>query len=85
MTKTTYELSFNSACARISTGEYNQALKLLEEAKTLCRETLHDYDEEEIEQEMAIIIVQTAYVYQLLGRVDQARELYHSVLKIKYV
>ncbi|KAG0350632.1 hypothetical protein BG005_009833 [Podila minutissima] len=83
VTKTTYELSFNSACARISTGEYTQALKLLEEAKALCRETLHDYDEEEIEQEMAIIIVQTAYVYQLLGRVDQARELYHSVLKIK--
>ncbi|KAG0209011.1 hypothetical protein BGX28_000195 [Mortierella sp. GBA30] len=83
VTKTTYELSFNSACARISKGDYNQALKLLEEAKTLCRETLSDYDEDEIEQELAIIVVQTAYVYQLMGRIDQARELYHSVLKIK--
>ncbi|KAF9102397.1 Signal recognition particle core component [Mortierella sp. GBA35] len=83
VTKTTYELSFNSACARISQGDYTQALALLEEAKTLCRESLSDYDEEEIEQEMAILIVQTAYVYQLLGRTEQARELYQSVLKIK--
>ncbi|KAF9340334.1 hypothetical protein BGZ91_002544 [Linnemannia elongata] len=83
VTKTTYELSFNSACARISQGDYTQALALLEEAKTLCRESLSDYDEEEIEQELAIIVVQTAYVYQLLGRTEQARELYQSVLKIK--
>ncbi|KAF9959095.1 hypothetical protein BGZ72_010335 [Mortierella alpina] len=83
ITKTTYELSFNSACARISQGDYSQALKLLEEAKTLCRETLSDYDEDEIEQELAIIVVQTAYVHQLLGHTEQARELYHSVLKTK--
>ncbi|KAG0266148.1 hypothetical protein BG011_003135 [Mortierella polycephala] len=83
VTNTTYELSFNSACARISKGDYNQALKLLEEAKELCRKTLSEYDEVEIEQELAIIVVQTAYVYQLLGRIEQARELYHSVLKAK--
>ncbi|KAF9994524.1 Signal recognition particle core component [Entomortierella chlamydospora] len=81
--QTTYELSFNSACARIAKGDYTQALTLLDEAKLICRETLNDYDEEEIEQEMAIIVVQTAYVHQLLGHVEQARELYHSVLKIK--
>ncbi|KAG0011232.1 Signal recognition particle core component, partial [Entomortierella chlamydospora] len=81
--QTTYELSFNSACARIAKGDYTQALTLLDEAKQICRETLNDYDEEEIEQEMAIIVVQTAYVHQLLGHVEQARELYHSVLKIK--
>ncbi|KAF9582734.1 hypothetical protein BGW38_010828, partial [Lunasporangiospora selenospora] len=83
VTKVTYELSFNSACARISAGDYTQALKLLEEAKEICRETLRDYEEEEIEQELAIILVQTAYVYQLLGRTEQAREIYQSVLKIK--
>ncbi|KAI8596977.1 hypothetical protein EDD21DRAFT_327606 [Dissophora ornata] len=83
VTQTTYELSFNSACARIAKGDYSQALKLLEEAKQICREALKDYDEEEIEQEMAILVVQTAYVYQLMGRVEQARELYQSVLKIK--
>ncbi|KAF9401452.1 Signal recognition particle core component, partial [Podila epigama] len=84
VTQTTYELSFNSACARISTGDYAQALVLLEEAKSLCRAALEDYDEEEIEQEMAIIVVQTAFVHQLLGHIEKARELYHSVLKIKY-
>lgn len=83
--QSTYELSFNAACAKIAQGDYAQALKLLEEAKSICREALRDYDEEEIEQEMAILVVQTAYVYQLLGRVEQARDLYQSVLKIKYV
>jgi signal recognition particle subunit SRP72 len=83
VTKTTYELSFNSACARIAIGDYTQALTLLDEAKKLCREALTDYDEDEIEQELAIIVVQTAYVYQLLGRLDQARDLYNSVLKIQ--
>jgi len=83
--QSTYELSFNTACAKIAQGDYTQALKLLEEAKSICREALRDYDEEEIQQEMAILVVQTAYVYQLLGRVEQARDLYQSVLKIKYV
>ncbi|KAF9364101.1 hypothetical protein BGX34_002513 [Mortierella sp. NVP85] len=81
--QSTYELSFNAACAKIAQGDYTQALKLLEEAKSICREALRDYDEEEIQQEMAILVVQTAYVYQLLGRVEQARDLYQSVLKIK--
>ncbi|KAG0006944.1 Signal recognition particle core component [Modicella reniformis] len=81
--QSTYELSFNAACAQIAKGDYTQALKLLEEAKSICREALGDYDEEEIEQEMAILVVQTAYVYQLLGRAEKARELYQSVLKIK--
>ncbi|KAG0314718.1 Signal recognition particle core component [Dissophora globulifera] len=81
--KATYELSFNAACAQIAKGDYHDALKLLNEAKKVCREALKEYDEEEVEQEMAILVVQTAYVYQLLGRVEQARELYQSVLKIK--
>ncbi|KAI1308941.1 hypothetical protein EDD11_004150 [Mortierella claussenii] len=79
----TYELSFNSACSKIAQGELQHALKLLEEAKRVCREALKEYDEEEIEQELAIIVVQTAYVYQLMGKAEQARELYHSVLKTK--
>ncbi|KAG0359007.1 hypothetical protein BC939DRAFT_450531 [Gamsiella multidivaricata] len=83
MALATYELSFNAACEKIAKGEYQQALKLLDEAKKVCREALKDYDEDEIEQEMAILVVQTAYVYQLLGRVEQAREFYHTVLKIK--
>ncbi|KAF9434947.1 Signal recognition particle core component [Entomortierella beljakovae] len=83
VTETTYELSFNSACARIAQGDYNRALKLLNEAKEICRDALKDFTEEEIEQELAIIIVQTAYVYQLLGQTDKAKDLYHSVLKTK--
>ncbi|KAF9912534.1 hypothetical protein BX616_010314 [Lobosporangium transversale] len=82
-TSQTYELSFNAACAKIAQGEYSQALKLLEESKRVCREALKDYDEEEIEQELAIIVVQIAYVYQLMGKTEQAKELYQTVLKSK--
>ncbi|KAG0234023.1 hypothetical protein B0O80DRAFT_430162 [Mortierella sp. GBAus27b] len=83
LTQSTYELSFNAACAKIAQGDFTKALELLEEAKSICREALRDYDEEEIEQEMAILVVQTAYVHQLLGHAEKARDLYQSVLKIK--
>ncbi|KAF9978074.1 Signal recognition particle core component [Actinomortierella ambigua] len=83
VTQTTYELSFNSACSRIAKGEYTKALKLLEEAEKLCRESLSDYAPAEIDQELTVILVQKAYVYQLMGRADQARDLYQTVLKTK--
>ncbi|KAG0230487.1 Signal recognition particle core component [Actinomortierella wolfii] len=83
VTETTYELSFNSACSRIALGEYSKALKLLEEAERLCRESLSDYEPAEIDQELVVILVQKAYVYQLMGRIEQARDLYQTVLKAK--
>ncbi|KAF9168637.1 Signal recognition particle core component [Actinomortierella ambigua] len=83
VTQTTYELSFNSACSRIAQGEYTKALKLLEEAERLCRESLSDYEPAEIDQELTVILVQKAYVFQLMGRLDQAHDLYQTVLKTK--
>ncbi|RUS30933.1 hypothetical protein BC938DRAFT_478737, partial [Jimgerdemannia flammicorona] len=51
----------------------------------LCRSSLsdEDYSDEEIERELAVIVVQLAYVYQLRGMVAEAAELYQSVLKTK--
>jgi len=81
----TYELAYNSACILIAEEKYDEAEKLLETAKSICREALleEDYNEEEIEKELSIIIVQLAYVKQLKGNMKQANELYQNVLKLK--
>jgi len=81
----TYELAYNSACILIAEERYDEAEKLLETAKSICREALleEDYAEVEIEEELSIIIVQLAYVKQLKGNTKQANELYQSVLKLK--
>jgi signal recognition particle subunit SRP72 len=44
-----------------------------------------DYTEADIEQELAVIVAQLAYVYQLQGKTDQAVELYQSIVKSRYV
>jgi len=81
----TYELAYNSACILIAEEKYDEAEKLLETAKSICREALleEDYAEVEIEEELSIIIVQLAYVKQLKGNTKQANDLYQSVLKLK--
>ncbi|RUO96585.1 hypothetical protein BC936DRAFT_141795, partial [Jimgerdemannia flammicorona] len=83
----TYELAYNSACAHVAQGDLAGAERLLETAKKLCRSSLsdEDYSDEEIERELAVIVVQLAYVYQLRGMVAEAAELYQSVLKTKCV
>ena len=44
-----------------------------------------DYTEADIEQELAVIVAQLAYVYQLQGKTDQAVELYQSIVKSRYL
>lgn len=39
-----------------------------------------DTPQEEIDEELAVIATQLAYAYQLEGRVDDAMEIYQSVL-----
>lgn len=40
-----------------------------------------EYTEADIEQELAVIVVQLAYVHQLQGKTEQAIELYQSIAK----
>ncbi|CAG8463295.1 8731_t:CDS:10 [Paraglomus occultum] len=79
----TYELAYNSACGQITVYNLNRAEKLLNTAKSLCRQSLaeEDYTEQEIEQELSTVLVQLAYLYQLRGKAAEATELYQSVLK----
>ncbi|KAL1916119.1 uncharacterized protein VTP21DRAFT_6123 [Calcarisporiella thermophila] len=83
--QSTYELLFNSAAVHLSQGDLAGAAKLLEKSTQLCKKTLSEQKltQEEIDQEMAVILVQLAYVYQLQGRHSKAIELYQTVLKYK--
>ncbi len=50
----------------------------------LCREGFDEEEEqEEVENEVAPILVQLAYVHQLQGHQDEATKLYTTVLKNK--
>ena len=52
----------------------------------LCTKSLNEegFSESEIQSECAIIKCQLAYVHQQCGRVDEAQEIYHSIINAKY-
>ncbi|NXN24868.1 SRP72 protein, partial [Nycticryphes semicollaris] len=82
----TYELCYNSACALIGQGKWNEAMKKLQKAEELCRQSLSedsDVTEEDIEAELAIIHGQMAYIMQLQGRTEDALQLYNQIIKLK--
>ncbi|XP_030348928.1 signal recognition particle subunit SRP72 [Strigops habroptila] len=82
----TYELCYNSACALIGQGKLNEAMKKLQRAEELCRQSLSedsDVTEEDIEAELAIIHGQMAYIMQLQGRTEDALQLYNQIIKLK--
>ncbi|KFR12647.1 Signal recognition particle subunit SRP72, partial [Opisthocomus hoazin] len=82
----TYELCYNSACALIGQGKLNEAMKKLQKAEELCRQSLSedsDVTEEDIEAELAIIHGQMAYIMQLQGCTDDALQLYNQIIKLK--
>ncbi|XP_058888047.1 signal recognition particle subunit SRP72-like [Acipenser ruthenus] len=84
--ETSYELSYNSACTLIGQGRLPEAMKKLQEAEELCRQSLSedsDMTEEDIDAELAVIHSQMAYVMQLQGRTEDALQLYNQVIKLK--
>ncbi|XP_021249094.1 signal recognition particle subunit SRP72 isoform X2 [Numida meleagris] len=82
----TYELCYNNACALIGQGKLSEAMKKLQKAEELCRQSLSedsDVTEEDIEAELAIIHGQMAYIMQLQGRTEDALQLYNQIIKLK--
>lgn len=77
----TFELCYNSACAAIGKASYAEAEKKLRTSERMCRETLDEDDD--IEEEVAIIKVQLAYCLQQQGRIKEATAIYTDVLKHK--
>eukprot|EP00002_Diphylleia_rotans_P001499 TRINITY_DN1083_c0_g1_i10.p1 TRINITY_DN1083_c0_g1~~TRINITY_DN1083_c0_g1_i10.p1 ORF type:complete len:642 (-),score=184.85 TRINITY_DN1083_c0_g1_i10:1751-3676(-) len=79
-----FEAAYNAACISIAAGDMVEAESRLAVAEKLCRESFSEEDEkEELEDELAIILTQKAYVYDNLGRHQEAREIYESILRSK--
>jgi signal recognition particle subunit SRP72 len=86
---TSYELSFNLACALIDENQLSAADERLQEAKSICTaeimkaEELSEEDQSTLEdhEDLAGIHVQRACVLQRQGFKDEASEIYSQVLK----
>ncbi|KAM4708495.1 signal recognition particle subunit SRP72 [Discoglossus pictus] len=84
--ESTYELCYNTACNLIGQGKLSEAMKNLQKAEELCRQTFSedtDLTEEDIDAELAIIHGQMAYVMQLQSSTDDALQLYNQIIKLK--
>ncbi|WAR22360.1 SRP72-like protein [Mya arenaria] len=82
----TYELCYNHACCLIGQGDIKGAEQKLRQAEAMCKESFADdpdVGEDEIDEELAIIRVQLAYLLQRQGRVSEANTLYNTVQKTR--
>ncbi|ORY95441.1 hypothetical protein BCR43DRAFT_557592 [Syncephalastrum racemosum] len=77
-----YEVAYNAASLHLARSDLDEARKQLETARKTCHEKLTEADtpQEEIDEELAVIATQLAYTYQMQGRLDDAMEIYQSVL-----
>merc|ERR1719427_1061911 len=69
---------------KLGEEEYDEAYKLFQQAEDVCRQMLADetdITEEEIESDVAPIKVQMAYTLQLLGKEDEALQIYHQIVR----
>lgn len=80
-----FEIAHNAACALVEKGEFAKAEELLMMAHRIGQEALieEDVPEEDIEDDLAPISVQLAYVQQMLGRFEEAIGSYNAILKRK--
>lgn len=77
----TYELCYNAACASLGKSQYVEAEKKLRTSEKICRESLDEDDD--VDDEVAIIKVQLAYCLQMQGKIKEATAIYMDVLKYK--
>ena len=73
-----FETAYNAACGCMSRGDFAKAIVLLKRARDLCEAT-EDLDEDEKKAELLHIVVQQAYVYTKLGKLDEAASLHKSI------
>lgn len=75
----TYELQYNTACALIGCAKYQAADTALEKAEALVRADLDD-EIDDVEEALAPVRVQRAYLQHLRGDVAGAKMAYVAVL-----
>ncbi|KAK4453598.1 signal recognition particle subunit SRP72 [Podospora aff. communis PSN243] len=73
-----FETAYNAACGCISRGDFAKAAMLLKRSRDLCEAT-EDLDDEEKKAELVPILIQQAYVFTKLGKLDEATALYKSL------
>ncbi|KAG3107757.1 hypothetical protein PI124_g16107 [Phytophthora idaei] len=80
-----FEVAFNKSFVAIQSGDWEAAEELLLTADRLCRDTFvaEGALEAEIEDEVAVIKTQLAFVKQMRGDLDGALSDYRNVLKLK--
>ncbi|KAH6558976.1 hypothetical protein KP509_1Z034700 [Ceratopteris richardii] len=83
--RSSFELAYNAACALIEGKNFVKAEELLLLSQRLGQEALIDeeYSKEEMEEELAPISVQLAFVRQAQGRTAEALDAYNKFLKLK--
>jgi len=69
-----FETSYNAACGCIARGDLDPGSVLLKRARDLC-EALEDLSDEEKRAEVLPILVQQAYVFTKLGKLEEADTL----------
>lgn len=69
-----FETAYNAACGYIARGELGPGGVLLKRARDLC-EALDELTAEEKKAEVLPIMVQQAYVYTRLGKIEEAKAL----------
>lgn len=81
----TYELAYNASCAAIGLKQYEKSISLLKEAETKCRKVAKSdgLNEQETDNELTAILVQTACVKQLTGDSDGALDIYREIMNKK--
>lgn len=78
-----FELAYNTACSLIERNKYADAEQLLLSARRVGQESLmeENWADDDIENELAPIAVQLAYVQQLLGNTQEAVQAYLDMIK----
>jgi tetratricopeptide (TPR) repeat protein len=78
-----FETSYNAACGCIARGDLNSASVLLKRARDLC-EALEDMSDEAKQEEVLPIMVQQAYVFTKLGKIEEAEAIQRMINIAKY-
>jgi len=79
-----FETAYNAACGCIARGDLAKGGFLLKTARDLC-EALDELTEEEKRAEVLPIMVQQAYVFMKLGKLDDAETVQRSIEVAEYV
>jgi signal recognition particle subunit SRP72 len=79
-----FETSYNAACGCIARGDLGAGSVLLKRARDLC-EALDELSDEEKRAEVLPIMVQQAFVFMKLGKLEEAETLQKMINIAEYV